>query len=298
MKFFLSFLFVLLLYSIALSSEKKGIFTTKQFEIEGVTIGQIYDFKNIYGSYYVIENYFQEDLIIIVEPVIPLESQLVSKKYEPFPDISLIKLVKKEYLVKYGSKAQINFSFEIPDNPEYMDRKFQFNMKILLQSKPKPIIAFTKFLISVSQSRVNVNYLIKQMKLSEPSFDLIPRKCVIDNFPLGKKINLNKFIGEPFELLNNSKQKYAFCITASSFTINLKEGLLNKGTADNNFLSFDFDRVILKPKESATLVSYLLIPDEKIYRGKEFEFFIKAQIDGQVPEKNITSVIIVKTEGD
>ena len=268
-----------------------------QINISMVRIGQTYSFKKISGFYYEVTNYIEDGLKLGIEPIIPSRNKLASTEFEPIPDISWVKLEREKFILKYGEKASANFYLTLPDDPKYMGKKYQFNFRAYTIDFPQSLSLTTQILLTISEERISLSELIEEMGLDKLKFELTPHRCLISNFPLGKKIDVSAFTGKVFKLSNQSEQKYAFSLTVSSSTENPDLEISKYQAGNINFLSFDTGEVIVEPQKSKKFYPYLLIPDEKAYRDKEFIFIIKAQVLGQIPEQSKFGIIIVKTGG-
>ena len=268
-----------------------------QINISMVRIGQTYDFKKISGFYYEVTNYIEDGLKLGIAPIIPSRNKLASTEFEPIPDISWVKLEREKFVLKYGEKASTNFCLTFPNNPKYMGKKYQFNFRVYTIDYPQSLSLTTQFLLTISEERISMSKLIEEMGLDKLKFELTPHRCLISNFPLGKKIDISKFTGKAFRLSNQSEQKYAFSLTVSSSTENSHLEVSKYEVGDIKFLSFETGEIIVEPQKSKIFLPYLLIPDEKKYRNKEFIFIIKAQVLAQIPEQSKSGIIIVKTGG-
>jgi hypothetical protein len=268
-----------------------------QINISMVRIGQTYSFKKISGFYYEVTNYIEDGLKLGIEPIIPSRNKLASTEFEPIPDISWVKLEKEKFILKYGEKASTNFYLTIPDDPKYMGKKYQFNLRVYTIDYPQSLSLTTQILLTISEERISLPELIEEMGLDKLKFELTPHRCLISNFPLGKKIDISQFTGKAFKLSNQSEQKYAFSLTVNSSTENSDLEISNYQVGNINFLSFDTGEIIVEPQKSKKFYPYLLIPDERKYRNKGFVFIIKAEVLGQIPEQSKFGIIIVKTGG-
>lgn len=268
-----------------------------QIEISMVTIGQIYDFKKISGTYYEVANYVQDGLKLKIEPLIPSPDRLASKEFEPIPDLSWVRLDKEEFTLKYGENTSANFYLTIPDDAQLLGKKYQFNLSVYAINYPRPLSLTTQILVTISEGRISPMELIQKLELNELEFDLTPHKCLLSNFPLGKKIDISQFTGKPFELSNQSEQKYVFTLTVSSSTENCNLEIPKNQRGDTDFLTLDSGEVILESYASKKFHPCLSIPDQENYRDKELIFLIKAQVLGQIPEQSRFSIIRVKTGG-
>ena len=249
-----------------------------RINITGATIGKSYSMNELAGSYYEVTSYLKDTLRIEMEAVVPVKSQLVSDDFEPIPDIFWIKLEEREFTLNYGEKAVTDIMFTIPDDPKYLGKKFQFNISGRLAGSPYRTAFTTKVLLSISPSRFSVPRLIKELGMDKLEFDLAPRAYSASGIPLGEKIDLSGLTGESFEISNNSDQKYAFKITA------------------DDFLFSDESEIVLGPRERKIFHPYVLIPDEKSHRAREFIFTLKAEAIGQLPEQSRSSTITVRTK--
>jgi hypothetical protein len=289
---------VCLLFYVVPSTYGRGrLAAPGQINISMVSIGQTYSFKKISGFYYEVTNYIEDGLKLGIEPIIPSRNKLASTEFEPIPDISWVKLEKEKFILKYGEKASANFYLTIPDDPKYMGKKYQFNLRVYTIDYPQSLSLTTQILLTISEERISLPELIEEMGLDKLKFELTPHRCLISNFPLGKKIDISQFTGKVFKLSNQNEQKYAFSLTVSSSTENSDLEISNYQVGNINFLSFDTGEVIVEPQKSKKFYPYLLIPDERKYRNKEFVFIIKAQVLGQIPEQSKSGIIIVKTGG-
>lgn len=268
-----------------------------QINISMIRIGQTYSFKKISGFYYEVTNYIEDGLKLGIEPIIPSRNKLASTEFEPIPDISWVKLEREKFILKYGQKASTNLYLTFPNDPKYLGRKYQFNLRVYTIDYRQSLSLSTQILLTISEKRVSVVELIEQMELDKLKFELTPDRCLISNFPLGKKIDLSEFTGKAFKLSNQSEQKYAFTLTVSSSTENSDLEISKCQVGNINFLSFDTGEVILEPQKSKKFYPYLLIPDERKYRNKKFIFILKAEVLGQIPEQSKFGIIIVKTGG-
>jgi len=290
------FFIVFLLFYFVPSIYGEGRLTVpSQIEISMARIGQIYNFKEISGIYYEVANYVQDGLRVKIEPAIPSRERLASREFEPIPDLSWVRLDPEKFALNYGEKVPANFYLAIPDDAQLLGKKYQFNLRVHTLNYPQPIFLTTKVLITISETRISMIELIQELELDKLKFDLTPHQCLISNFPLGKEIDISKFTDKPFELSNQSEQKYAFNLTVSSSTENCKLEIPEHQRGNINFLNLDRDEIILEPYESKKFHPCLLIPDEKNYGDKEFIFLIRAQVLGQIPEQSKFSIIRVKT---
>jgi len=281
---------VCLLFYVVPSTYGRGrLAAPGQINISMVSIGQTYSFKKISGFYYEVTNYIEDGLKLGIEPIIPSRNKLASTEFEPIPDISWVKLEKEKFILKYSEKASANFYLTIPNDPKYMGKKYQFNLRVYTLT--------TQILLTISEERISLSELIEEMGLDKLKFELTPHRCLISNFPLGKKIDISQFTGKAFKLSNQSEQKYAFSLTVSSSTENPDLEISKYQVGNINFLSFDTGEVIVEPQKSKKFYPYLLIPDERKYRNKGFVFIIKAEVLGQIPEQSKFGIIIVKTGG-
>lgn len=289
---------VCLLFYVVPSTYGRGrLAAPGQINISMVSIGQTYSFKKISGFYYEVTNYIEDGLKLGIEPIIPSRNKLASTEFEPIPDISWVKLEKEKFILKYSEKASANFYLTIPNDPKYMGKKYQFNLRVYTIDYPQSLSLTTQILLTISEERISLSELIEEMGLDKLKFELTPHRCLISNFPLGKKIDISQFTGKAFELSNQSEQKYAFSLTVSSSTENSALEISNYQVGNINFLSFDTGEVIVEPQKSKKFYPYLLIPDERKYRNKGFVFIIKAEVLGQIPEQSKSGIIIVKTGG-
>lgn len=266
--------------------------------IENLKIGQTYNTRELVDLPLRVINTGDETVDLKIELYIPLENE-IRRGYEPIPDISWVKLSKDFFTVGPGESAVADVIISIPDDEEYFNKRYQFNVWSHTVGSGKFIALGldSRFLFTIADVRVDVSEERYMELIGDINFSLLPHRLHINSLKLGKKYNIKKLTGVSFKLINPNERKFTYRMTSLDTKKDLVQ--VTKGwedCPDPSFLTFGKSEFSVGANEIKKISAYLEFPDKEEYKGKKYLFIIYTEVLGQAIPFGVYNNVYVTTE--
>jgi len=246
--------------------------------IENLQIGQTYNLTKLANLKLVVTNTSYNTVDLQMDVLLPDLNQL-RQEAEPLPDKSWVKLSQDLFKVDPNQKANTDIIISIPDDDQYLDKKYQFiiwshtlgeggmNMAVGLNSR----IIFTTDKVKASHS--------ESFNQSDASVDftLKPEEIHLDNIELDKIYDLENNSGSILTITNPSMREKKFRILSQ--TVENSLATLTGGYSDapdTSYLKFSENEFVLPAQGTRDISMFLKFPPNKEYSGKKYMFIIHA----------------------
>ncbi|MDD5174142.1 MAG: hypothetical protein PHV48_04885 [Candidatus Omnitrophica bacterium] len=120
--------------------------------LENVPIGKAYSMRRDSKFPLVIKNESDERVNLKLEVLIPKEGE-VQQGYEPLPDIKWIMLENNSFTVDPNGEAETDVIIDIPDDNQYLGRKFHVFILSCTTGESLGIGLKSKLLFSVGEAK-------------------------------------------------------------------------------------------------------------------------------------------------
>jgi len=254
--------------------------------VENLRIGQKYNLRDLVNLPLEVVN--TSDFPVDLE----MELQYPSEKdkradYEVIPSISWIELTKTYFTVEPGGSAVADVIISIPDDEKYLGKKYQVNIWSHIPEGTRPLVVglLSRLLITIAPERKAGRVIPEEERkkiISSLDFYVTPPNIVVREAKIGKKIDLEKFIGQTLKIMNPNDKPFSYRVTVKRVKdslAGLKSGF--EDTPDPSFLKLDKTEVTAEPLSIKEVKMFLEFPKEERYEGKNYMFIISVEVLGQ-----------------
>jgi len=207
--------------------------------------------------------------------------------YEVIPSTSWIRLTKTFFTVQPGASAITDVIISIPDDEKYLGKKYQVNIWSGMTPGQRMLAAglLSKLLITIAPERKAGKVIPPEKRkkiISNIDFYLTPPNIVVRGVKVGKKVDLEKFIGQTLKIMNPNDKAFTYRVSVKKVKDSmaaLKSGFAD--TPDTSFLTLDKTEVKAEPLSIKEVKMFLELPKEEQYKGKRYMFIISVEVLGQ-----------------
>lgn len=296
---------VLVIFSVSFSEAAVGLSTKFGFVIvENLQPGRTYNIRKLIGLPLRVVNTGDKKVELKIELNKPPTDQpgMVKKGFEPIPDLSWVKLSRDYFVVDPGKSAVSDVIITIPDDDKYLGKRYQVDiwshtvgksfMAAGLGSTLRFTIAYRRMSKKEEKALENYDEIAKEI-----DFQMLPHSMEIDSVPLGKEIDLSKRYNTTLKIINPNNQKFTYklsCVKAWHTAMGVISGY--EDAPDPRFLSFNPEVVEVSSLSIKEVKMTIMIPKDKKYSRKKYQFIISAEVLNQPIIYQIYSRLFVHTK--
>ena len=271
-----------------------------QVKMEGLKIGKSYSLKQLTNRTYEIVNTGNDPMELRIEPVGPQKHEM-AKGYEPIPDPNWIAVERREFVIGPSQEARTDFTVTVPHDEKLLGKKYQ----VMIQSTSVgtefiQIGLRSKMLLDISSTPPTIDELKQKLvkkAYGNLNFNLSPYEAHVDDFPLGKKVELAKERNVILKIINPNDETLTFHLQrVRSWESGFGVPAGMEEAPDESVL--DIGKAMFKVEaNSVTKVSLsLVVPNEERHRGKTYFYLIRTEIMEQETPNSIFFRLAVTTK--
>lgn len=275
---------LMLVTSVAMGAGLKTYFG--EVVVENLWIGQIYNLRDLINLPLEVVNTSDYPVDLEIELEYP-SGRPLRDGYEPIPNLDWIKLTKTYFTVAPGGSAITDVIVSIPDDEKYLGKKYQVNIWSHMVPGKRAIAAglLSRLLITIAPERKAGKVIPPEKRkkiISNIDFYLTPPNIIVRGVKVGKKVDLEKFIGQTLKIMNPNDKAFTYRLRVKRVKDSL--AVLKRGfedAPDPSFLTMDTTEVKADPLTIKEVKMFLDFPKEERYKGKNYMFVISVEVLGQ-----------------
>jgi hypothetical protein len=185
-----------------------------QLAVSGLKIGKSYSLKALINRTYELINTGDEPLDVGIASEKPTSGEIIPG-CEPVPDTKWVSLEKTRFVIGPSQVAKTDVVVTIPNEERYLGKKYLVVLASRTQGNaPIQIGLRSRLVLEVSSTPPSVDEL--RQKLSKPkyknlSFDVSPYETVVEDFPLGREVDLLKEKNVKLKVINPNDEECSSC---------------------------------------------------------------------------------------
>ena len=254
--------------------------------VENLRIGQTYNLRDLVNLPLEVVNISDFPVELEMKLEYPFGKSLRGG-YEVIPSTSWIRLSKTYFTVEAGGSAIADVIVSIPDDEKYLGKKYQVNIWSGMTPGQRAIAAglLSRLLITIAPERKAGRVIPPEKRkkiISNLDFYLTPPNIVVRGVKVGKKVDLEKFIGQTLKIMNPNEKAFTYRVSVMKVkdsVASLRSGF--EDTPDPSFLKLDKTEVEAEPLSIREVKMFLDFPEEERYKGKNYMFVISVEVLGQ-----------------
>lgn len=253
--------------------------------IENLGIGRTYNLRDLAGKPLNVKNHGRETLNLLIDVQIPDDSTIPPERkemgFKPIPSLDWVTVSQGQFILPSGESAYTDVVIKIPDDPKLYGKKFQASIYSrsvgsgFLHVGVWSHLMFTIALSPEAQAEQEKNK--KRGFIGSMDYSLLPDKVVVQNVPLGQKIDLAKDIKRTIKLANSGNDPIELrvkVVPVGDSPVGLQEGFEEAG---GKWLTTSAPTIKVEPSSFADPGLVLEIPNDPKLRGKKIMFVIKVE---------------------
>ena len=275
-----------------------------QVNIDNLRIGGTYNLKEMTRLPFQVTYRGESEAEVVIDVEVPAKEQ-TKDGYEPIPDASWVQLTNNRFILGPGESGYTDVIITVPNDKTLCGKKYQVNLYTHTAPGAGQLVVgvavTSRLLISISPSEETLQEMQERKKgklVANLSFKVMPDKIVVEDIPIGRKVDLKKLKGMSLKILNPSDEKLSLLVKSVAQSESLVSG--EKGyefTPDPNFLKLSRRKVKVAPNTIAEEKLYLDFPDKPEFQDKRFLLVIKIEPEKQTIPVSFYVKVFVKTVG-
>lgn len=270
--------------------------------VENLQPGRTYNIRELVGLPLKVVNASDKQVNIKMDLKKPrVEKTMLEKRFEPIPDLSWIKLSRDFFVVDPGQSAIADVLITIPDDDEYLGKRYQVNIwSHTIGKRFINVGLMSRLRITVAKRRMteeeNIAEAHREDIIKNIDFQLLPHMSFIDGVELGKKIDIGKRYKQSLKIVNPNNEEFSYrlrTVTAWEAGIGVIPGY--DETPDPSFLTFSQKEFSVSAISIREIKMFLQIPDDEKYKGKKYQFVVCVEVLNQPIIYEIYSRLFVST---
>ena len=280
--------------------------STSEIEAKNLRIGETYNLTQIASLPFKVTSTGTPNRIKITLLSPPTEQ--CRNGYEPVPDVTWVSISKDSFDLLTGETGTADIIIKIPNDEKYLGKKYE--MYIFSVTAPPSIEGdesmavvgvgirgFLRFSIAPRPLTEEERKKFEKAKFKLVNVELTPNDLVVEDVPVGKKVDVEKVTGQFLKLVNTGNESVKIHVNSlpvSETGIIAPDGWEN--TPDPAFLTFRSKKVKVNPIEIKKLPFYINFPKDDKYRGKKYFFVVEVYVEDDLIRTNYRSKIYVHTK--
>ena len=265
--------------------------------MENVKIGESYSTTRMVNMPLKVMNTSNMELKLLMEILKPREEEL-KEGYEIIPSTDWIKLDKYGYFVKPSEEAISDVVITIPNDEQYMGKKFQAYIWSHTVGGEGFVLAVglkSRLLIHISSSKEKEDIVKEAGKIY---FEVDPYDIFIKKVKPGRIYNTRKKAKVSLNITNPNDRVSIYRID----TLRVKDSFIElargyEDTPNSAFLTFSKTQFSIDRDGKEQVNMYLAFPDEEEYRNKKYMFIIRTTLlNAQIPVTMYSRVFVTTTK--
>ncbi len=253
--------------------------------IENLGIGRTYNLRDLAGTPLKVTNTGAETVNLVMDVQIPKDSMITENRkelgFKPVPSVDWVKLGRSQFVVPSGESAYTDVIITIPNDPALYGKKFQASiysrttgtgflqlgvwshLQITIAASPE-----TQAAIEKNQKRGTIGM----------EYTLLPDKLVIENAPLGKKIDIKKDLKRTIMIANSGEQAIHLrvkVVPVGDSPLSLQSGF--EEPKDRSWLSVGVPLCTVEPSSFGDPKLTLTLPNDPTLHKKKLMFILKVE---------------------
>jgi hypothetical protein len=181
--------------------------------IENLGIGQTYNLRDLAGTPMKVTNTGMATVNLSMDVIVPTASFITAQRrdmgFEPIPSIGWVTLSQSQFMVPSGESAYTDVIIKIPNDPKYYGKRYQADIYSrtvgtnFLQVGVWSHLQITIVKSPEEQAQMEKNH--KNGVVANMDYTLLPDKLVIENFPLGRAVDVKKEIKKTMMIANSGE---------------------------------------------------------------------------------------------
>src|SRR3989338_54396 len=270
--------------------------------IENLQPGITYNTRELVNMPLIVKNTGDGKLVVKIETVPPKPDSpgLIKAGCEVIPDPSCVKFSKDELEIAPGGSEGTDILITIPDDDKYLGKRYQVDISLTQVNRGFigiGLLANLRFSVAYRrQTKEEADLRKKVEEFGTFDFELLPKKQVLENVPLGKEIDIEKDFKTSLKISNPNDVEFLYYMDLVTFRD--VDMLLPGG-----FEELPRELIILKekdvkvPENTVKKVKLgLKIPNEEKYKNKKFAFCVRGTVAGAPVELSQISRFIITTK--
>lgn len=240
---------------------------------------------------------------ILFLPHIPTTADEMKKGYEPIPDKSWVTVEPGQMdLSDFGGVAEANVKVTIPDDDQYLGKKYAVYVWSRAHQKGGGITfglgVKSRLLLVINTERaVDETLNLPAEERASLNFVMEPQEVRIAKpVALGRKHKVAKRAKTKILIKNHDAVERRFhvrSVLGSDYSLTLPEGWT--WPPDAGALTFASDVVVVPPNGEAEVEAFLQLPKDASLRGKKFIYAVRVAPEGKGVATGAMSRIFVET---
>lgn len=252
--------------------------------VENLGIGRSYNLREIAGVPFKVTNTGAETVNLICDPQIPAESMISKTRKElgevPVPSVDWVKLTQSQFVVPPGESAFADVIITIPNDPSLYGKKYQASIYSRTSGKNfLQLGVFSHIHMTIIQSpevQAEMEKNKKQHALGNVEYTLLPDKILLENAPLGQKIDVKKAAKKTIMIANSGETPAELRVRVVSIgdtPLSLQQDYIEPKNRD--WLKVKQDVVKVDPASFEDPGLTLELPKDPELKGKKLMFVLK-----------------------
>jgi hypothetical protein len=231
-----------------------------------------------------VKNQGQETLNILIDVHVPNDSLLLPGRkelgFKPVPSVDWVTVSQSQFVVPSGESAYTDVIIKIPNDPALYGKKFQASIysrsvgKGFLHVGVWSHILFT--IVSSPEVQIEQEKSRKHGFVGSMDYTLLPDKLVVENVPLGRKIDIAKEVKRTIKIANSGSEPIRLrvkVVPVGDTPIGLQAGF--EEAKDVSWLKLSSDTFTVDPNTFVDPGLVLHLPNDPTLRSKKIMFAIK-----------------------
>lgn len=254
--------------------------------IENLGIGRTYNLRDLAGTPLKVTNTGSQTVNLVIDVQIPPDKMITPKRlelgYKPIPSVSWVTLAQTQFIVPPGESAYTDVIITIPDDPALYGKKFQASIYSRSQGEgflQLGVWSHLQMTITPSpEAQAEIEKNRRRGIVGNMEYTLLPDKLVVENVPLGKRIDIRKDLKRTIMLANSGSEPIQLrvkVVPVGSSPLSLQAGF--EQPKDLNWLKVTSDIVDIEPTSFADPGLILELPKDPSLAHKKLMFVIKVE---------------------
>jgi len=254
--------------------------------IENLGIGRTYNLRDISGIPFKVTNTGADTVQLYIDVQIPTADAILAgrkeKGFKPIPSVNWVKLSRAQFIVPAKESAYTDVLIEIPNDPSLYGRKFQADIYSRTQGKGfLQLGLWSHLLITISPSGQAQSQAEKDLShgvIGNLDYTLIPDKLVVENVPLGRKLDIFKEIKKTIKIANSGSDPVKLrvkVVPVGETPLSLQEGY--EQPARLEWLTLKSDVFTVASDVFVDMGLVLNLPNDPTLKHKKLMFVLKVE---------------------
>ena len=269
--------------------------------VSNIPLGSTISLREMTGAVYRVTNTSLSPSEISMTVKAPEEADTLKPGYEPIPDIGWVTLSENNAYLAANQEKVADVLFNIPKDEKYVDKKYQFHILAAQKTAGTSMLAVaikSRLLIHTAPSletiveRKEAKQIIDQI-----NFYLMPASIQLEDFPLGKKVQVKAEFKKAFKIINVSDKPMNIEIESIRRAISGISAMPDVEDGQPSLVEPEVKELTIEENAIGVIPFSIHIPDEEQYRGKSYFFVIRASLKGYAVPISAYGRIVVTTKG-